>query len=168
MQLTFRDSNQWRFDTLAIFYDSFNATVRQPTSLSNLEKFNYLRCYLESDALEAIAGFSLTNDSYKEALELLKNSYGNTQQIISAHMNTLVKLKPSSFHFTQVLSMAHHLRLCTQICVISDAIICQQPGYFMAYKSSIVTIGLGDLRAPCKEYQRGITQRAQNIYTNLY
>ena len=48
--------------------------------------------FLEGDGLHAIAGFSLTNDNYKEALELLENRYGNTQQIIAAHMNAPVKM----------------------------------------------------------------------------
>ena len=48
--------------------------------------------FLERDALHAIAGFSLTNDNYKEALELLQNRYGNMQQIMAAHINALVKM----------------------------------------------------------------------------
>ena len=50
-----------------------------------------IRCFLEGDALHATAGFSLANDNYKEALELLQNRYGNTQQIIAAQMNVLAK-----------------------------------------------------------------------------
>ena len=61
-------------------------------SLSNVEKFNYLRSFLTGDALHAIAGLSLTNNNYEEAMQLLKNRYGNNQVIISAHMNALVKL----------------------------------------------------------------------------
>ena len=74
------------------FFDSFQAAVGKSTNLTGVEKFNYLRCFLEGDALHAIAGFSLTNDNYKEALELLENRYGNTQQIIAAHMNAPVKM----------------------------------------------------------------------------
>ena len=74
------------------FFDSFQATVGKSTNLIGAEKFNYLRCFLEGDALREIAGFSLTNDNYKEGLELLKNRYGNTQQIIAAQMNVLVKM----------------------------------------------------------------------------
>ena len=44
------------------------------------------------DAQHTISGLSLTNDNYNEALNLLKNHFGNNQVIISAHMNTLVKL----------------------------------------------------------------------------
>ena len=58
-------------------FDSFQAAADKSTNLSGVEKFNYLRCFLEGNALHAIAGFSLTNDNYKEALELLQNKYGN-------------------------------------------------------------------------------------------
>ena len=74
------------------FFKLFQAAVRKSPHLTGVEKFNYLRCFLDGYALDAIGGFSLTNDNYKEALELLQNRYGNTQQIIAAHMNTLVKI----------------------------------------------------------------------------
>ena len=77
------------------FFDSFQAAVGKSTNLTDVEKFNYLRRFLEGDALHAVAGFSLTNDNYEESLELLQNRHGNTQQIIAAHMNALVKM--SSF-----------------------------------------------------------------------
>ena len=48
---------------------------------------------MERNALQAIGRFSLTRQ-LQRSLELLKNRYGNTQQIIFSHMNTLVKLKP--------------------------------------------------------------------------
>ena len=57
-----------------------------------MEKFNYLRTFLEGEVQYTISGLSLTNDNYNEALNLLKNRFGNNQVIISAHMNTLVKL----------------------------------------------------------------------------
>ena len=48
------------------FYDSFQPAVDKSTNLTRVKKFHYLRCFLEGDALHAIAGFSLTNDNYKE------------------------------------------------------------------------------------------------------
>ena len=36
--------------------------------LSNVKKFNYLRSFVEGEALHSIAGLSLTNDHYPEAL----------------------------------------------------------------------------------------------------
>ena len=74
------------------FMDSFNAAVHNSKALSDVEKFNYLRIFLEGEAQHTISGLSLTNDNYNEALNLLKNHFGNNQVIISAHMNTLVKI----------------------------------------------------------------------------
>ena len=48
------------------FFDSFQAAVGESTNLTSVDQFNYLRRFLEGDALHAIAGFSLTNDNYKE------------------------------------------------------------------------------------------------------
>ena len=74
------------------FMDSFNAAVHNSKALSNVEKFNYLRTFLEGETMHTISGLSLTNDNYNEALNLLKNCFENNHVIISAHMNTLVKL----------------------------------------------------------------------------
>ena len=78
------------------FFNSFQTAAGKSTNLTGVEKFDYLRRFLEGDALHAIAGFSLTNDNYKEALELLQKRYRNTQQIIAAHMNALVKMSSVS------------------------------------------------------------------------
>ena len=75
------------------FMDSFTAAVDSARNLSHVEKFNYLRCYLTGDALHTIEGLSLTNDNYEKAIGLLKERYGNTQAIITAHMNELLSLK---------------------------------------------------------------------------
>ena len=72
--------------------DSFNAAAHNSNALSKVEKLNYLRTFLEGEAQHTISGLSLTNGNYNEALDLLKNRFGNNQVIISAHMNTLVKL----------------------------------------------------------------------------
>ena len=42
------------------------ASKNKATIKTVMEKFNYLRCFLEGDAPHVIAGFSLTNDNYKE------------------------------------------------------------------------------------------------------
>ena len=48
--------------------------------------------YLEKAPLQAVGNFPLTNDTYIQAWELLKEKYGNPQLIISTHMNELIKL----------------------------------------------------------------------------
>ena len=82
------ESTNWQ-----TFVDSYEIAINSSSNLSNIEKFNYLRCYIEGDTLHKIAGFTLTNKNYNKALDLLKNRYGNLQLIISAHMNELLKSK---------------------------------------------------------------------------
>ena len=72
--------------------NSFNAAAHKSKALSNVEKFNYLRIFLEGEAQHTISSLSLTNNNYNEVLNLLKNLFGNNQVIISANMNILVKL----------------------------------------------------------------------------
>ena len=75
------------------FIDSFKATIHSSATLSNIGKFNYLRCYVTGDALNTIEGLSLTNDNYIKALELLEDPYGNKQAIITAHTKNLLKMQ---------------------------------------------------------------------------
>ena len=75
------------------FIDSFKAVIHSSATQSNIDKFNYLQCYVAGDALNTIEGLSLTNDNYIKALELLEDRYGNKQAIITAHMKNLLKLR---------------------------------------------------------------------------
>ena len=75
------------------FIDTFEAAIDK-SSLSDVEKFNYLKGYLLGNALKTIEGLSLTNENYPKALDLLRDRYGNVQMIISAHMSELLKLQP--------------------------------------------------------------------------
>ena len=76
------------------FKETFEAAVYSSDSISNIEKFTYLKTYLDKSALQAIEGFPLTNANYAAAWQLLDERYGNEQLIISCHMNNLIKLDP--------------------------------------------------------------------------
>ena len=67
------------------FIDSFKATIYSSATLSNIDKFNDLRCYVTGDTLNTTEGLSLTNDNYVKALERLEDRYGNKRAIITAH-----------------------------------------------------------------------------------
>ena len=60
--------------------------------MSDIDRFNYLRRYLAGQALATISGLTLNSQNYKEALDILIDRYGNPQVLISAHMETLVKI----------------------------------------------------------------------------
>ena len=53
-----------------------------------------MKTYLDKSALQATEGFSLANENYTVAWQLLDERYGNEQLIITCHMSNLVKLDP--------------------------------------------------------------------------
>ena len=61
-----KETLKWQFS-----FDLFQAAGGKSTNLASVEKFYYLSCSLERNALDAIARFSLTNDDYKKELEFL-------------------------------------------------------------------------------------------------
>ena len=81
------DSLEWK-----TFQEIYEAAIGQNESLSEVEKFTYLRGYLQGTVFQAIEGFSLTSGNDRHAWELLKERYGNPQLIISCHVNNLIKL----------------------------------------------------------------------------
>ena len=70
---------------------SYEAAVDK-SNLLDVGKFNCLKILVISEAANAISGLSLTNDNYGEAINILKDRFGNKQIIISSHMNSLLKL----------------------------------------------------------------------------
>ena len=76
------------------FWDSYRAAIDENTLLAEIDKFNYLRSLLQGPAMDAIAGLTLTAANYKAAIAVLKKRFGNKQQIISRHMDALLKADP--------------------------------------------------------------------------
>ena len=76
------------------FWDSFSSAIHTNTELSPIDKFNYLKSLLEGTASQAIQGLSLSAINYQAAVEILQDRFGKTQQIISSHMDNLLKTPP--------------------------------------------------------------------------
>ena len=74
-------------------YESFATAIHNKPNISNVQKFNNLVGYLEGQAKRRVEGFNITNENYQKALDLLCKRFGNTQVIITAHMNELLKIK---------------------------------------------------------------------------
>ena len=77
----------------ATFWDTFESAIHNNSSLSDIDKFNYLNSLLEATASEAIAGLTLTSANYHEAILTLKRRFGNKQLIINRHMDLLLHLE---------------------------------------------------------------------------
>lgn len=74
------------------FMDLFEAVFDTNKSLSNVQKLFYLRNYLVGEALSVIINLPVVNESYSEALTLLKKRYDNKARLISNHINILLDL----------------------------------------------------------------------------
>ena len=74
------------------FWDSFSLAVHERADISKVDTFNYLNSLLEGSAANAIQGLTLTESNYDTAVELLKERFGRPQQIITAHMDELLKI----------------------------------------------------------------------------
>ena len=75
------------------FWDQFNVAINENNTLSDIDRFNYLKKYLAGQALATISGFTLSSDNYNEAINVLVERYGNPQVLISAHMDALLNMK---------------------------------------------------------------------------
>ena len=57
----------------------FDASIHKNTSLSDIENFNNLRTFLTDSTESLISGLSLSSENYKEAVNVLKERFGNKQ-----------------------------------------------------------------------------------------
>lgn len=85
------DITQW-----LTFWDSYKSAIHDNLSLSDIDKFTYLRSLVERSAKEAIVGLTLTSDNYNEAVAILERRFGNRQRIIDKHMDLLLNVEAVS------------------------------------------------------------------------
>ena len=74
------------------FWDSYKSAIHNNSQLTKIDKFNYLHSLLDGQAAHAIKGLTLTEANYDSAVELLQQRFGKPQQIITAHMDELIKI----------------------------------------------------------------------------
>ena len=74
------------------FWDSFKSAIHDSPWLAKVDKFKYLRSYLDEPAKKVIGGLSLTDADYDSAVQILKNRYARPAQIKRAHMSQLINL----------------------------------------------------------------------------
>ena len=78
------------------FWDAFQATIHNQKSLSDVEKYHYLKSKLTGDALNVLSGISVTAANYSVAVTTLKERFGNKQAEIDRHYISLMELPQSS------------------------------------------------------------------------
>ncbi|XP_077553153.1 uncharacterized protein LOC144167883 [Haemaphysalis longicornis] len=77
-----------------IFWTQFKSDVHENPSLSNVEKFQYLRSLLGGPAAASHAGLQPTQDCYPAAIEILLWRFGDTHRIV-AHLRSLLSVESS-------------------------------------------------------------------------
>ena len=80
------------------FMDAFTATIDHNPKLEDVDKFRYLRMYIDDSKdgdgpKSLIAGFSTTSANYKEALKIIQETYGKRERIIMTHVSKLLNLE---------------------------------------------------------------------------
>ncbi|KAF0711208.1 DUF1758 domain-containing protein [Aphis craccivora] len=78
----------------ASFHDIFSALVHKNESLSDIQKFFYLRSSLSGDAENVINCLQTTADNYKVAWESLTERYDNKKVLIQVHTKSIFDLEP--------------------------------------------------------------------------
>ena len=78
------------------FWDSFDATIHKNTSISDIEKLNYLMSKLTGEAKQSVSGVLLSNENYAVVVELLKERYGDAQTVVNSHYVELINLKSAT------------------------------------------------------------------------
>ena len=71
----------------------FEAAVHLNTSLSESGKLNYLMSKLSGEAKNSVSAIQLSNENYQVAVELLKERYGDKQEVVTSHYTELINLK---------------------------------------------------------------------------
>ena len=79
------------------FWDSFDSAIHSNPNISNVSKFNYLQSLLEGSASRAIKGLTLTSANYDNAISILRERFGKTQQTIAAHMDEILKIQACNY-----------------------------------------------------------------------
>ena len=74
------------------FKQSFEEAIDKQTTLSSIEKMNYLLCYLSDEALNCVKGLQLSNENYETAKDMLDKRFGNKQLVINSHVKKLMHL----------------------------------------------------------------------------
>ena len=84
------------------FWDAFRSAVHDNTSISDVQKFNYLKAQLCDGAERVIAGLPLTNANYAKSVELLEERFAQPHKIINAHMEALLSLPSPTDHLSSL------------------------------------------------------------------
>ena len=74
------------------FWDTYKTAIHDNVSLSDVQKFTYLKAQLSGEAANSIEGLPLTESNYEQSIKILEDRFGQPHKIINAHMQALLDL----------------------------------------------------------------------------
>ena len=74
------------------FWDSYESAIHTNQSLSDVQRFTYLKSLLKYEALQTVSGFAITNVHYGKAVALLHERYGQKHRNVQTYMQALLDL----------------------------------------------------------------------------
>ena len=78
-------------------------------SLSEVQKFFYLKSPLTDEAPSVIKGLPITHGNYLEAIDLLNERFGQTHKIVNVYMQALLELPRPTSHVSSLRSFQEKL-----------------------------------------------------------
>ncbi|XP_062621678.1 uncharacterized protein LOC134283249 [Saccostrea cucullata] len=84
------------------FWDSFDSAIHSNNTLTEVQKFNYLKSLVAEEASNTISGFALTHANYNRAIELLHERFGQKHKITQSYMQALLDLPAPKNNLTSL------------------------------------------------------------------
>lgn len=81
-----------RYDEWFAFHDTFNAIIHTNISLSDAQRFQYLRASLTGDALDLIHSLEMSDRNYTVAWNTLRKRYDDKRAIVHNHIKAILTL----------------------------------------------------------------------------
>jgi len=81
-----------KYDEWFPFFDIFNLVIHSNTSLSNTQRFQYLRASLIGDTSAVISSLELSDANYDVAWTILRERYDNKRVIVQTHISAIFDL----------------------------------------------------------------------------
>ncbi|KYM98425.1 hypothetical protein ALC62_10865 [Cyphomyrmex costatus] len=78
------------------FHDTFQSLIHRDRSITEIQKFHYLKAALKGKAAELIQSLEMSADNYEQAWQMLIKRYDNKRLIIQKHLRALFELSTIS------------------------------------------------------------------------
>ena len=83
-----------KYSNWTSFIDLFDGTVDKNSSITDVQKLQYLKSSLKGDPAKLLANLPITNGNYSIAKQMLKDTYGNRRMISHVHIEAIVEFPP--------------------------------------------------------------------------